>query len=115
MPFSVQPRQEIKNQIVLTQRDDLNKMMENLSSQDRALVITGIEEYNQRSAGQLKMLRISGEERKPLFTLRINTGSGGGGIRVLMHELPNPTEGNTRAFEIIAIDYRKNIYRKRGL
>lgn len=91
-------------------------MMKNLSSEDRALVIKAIEEYNQRSIGQFKRLRFSRQEKGPLFTLRINTGSGGAGIRVLMHEVPNlAEESNTCAFEILDVDYRKNIYKKRGL
>lgn len=114
--FLIQPEQQrIKNQIVLSPNDNLDKMMRNLSEADKRLAIEGIEEYNQRGIGQFKRLRYSGEERTPLFTLRINCGSGGG-IRVLMHEISNPTEpNNTRAFEIVDIDYRKNIYRRRRL
>lgn len=112
LPFE---QKRIKNQIILPPKEALDKMTESLSSEDRALVIKRAEEYNQRNVGTFKMLRFPGKEDKPLFTLRVNCGTGGG-IRVLMHEVPNHTEGsNTRVFEILDIDYRKNIYRKRQL
>lgn len=114
--FPIQPEQQrIKNQIRISENEDLDKMMGNLSEEDRRLLIKGIEGYNQRGVGQFKRLRFSGEEREPLFTLRVNCGTGGG-IRVLMHELPSSTEeNNTRTFRIVDIDYRKNIYRRRHL
>lgn len=113
--ISLPTEQVVKNQIVIPDMQVLGKKMGRLSPEDTLLVVNGIEEYNQRGVGQFKRLRFSGEERKPLFTLRVNCGAGGG-IRVLMHEIPNPTEeSNLRAFEIVDIDYRKNIYRKRGL
>jgi len=116
MLFPIQPEQQrIKNQIVTPDMQELGKKMNRLSSEDSLLVTKGIEEYNQRAVGQFKRLRYSGEEKEPLFTLRVNCGKPGG-IRVLMHEAPTLAEANnTRAFEIIDIDYRKNIYRKRGL
>lgn len=117
MSFPIQPEQQrVKNQIVIKGDQEINEMAKNVSFQDRELVVRAISEYNQRNVGQFKRLRYSGQEKEPLFSLRVNTGQGGGGIRVLMHEVPNPSEAdNTRAFEILDIDYRKNIYRKRGL
>ncbi|MEK7517106.1 MAG: hypothetical protein AAB583_01020 [Patescibacteria group bacterium] len=113
----LQPEQQrIKNQIVIREDQDMNEITENVSLQDSGLVIKAISEYNERGVGQFKRLRLSGEEKEPLFTLRVNTGLGGGGIRVLMHEVPNAAEeNNTRSFEVLDIDYRKNIYRKRRL
>lgn len=116
IPFPIQPEQQgIKNQIVSPQNEDLEKMMKNFSSGDIALVIKGIEGYNQRAVGQFKMLRLPGKQGQNLFTLRVNCGTGGD-IRVLLQESTTTTDSpNLRTFEILDIDYRKNIYRRRQL
>ena len=106
----------VKNQIVLNDDQGINKTAGNLSNHDRHLVAKAIEEYNQKGIGQFKKLTYTGGEKTPLFTLRVNTGSGGGGVRVLMREAPDiHKEENTRSFEVIDIDYRKNIYRGKNL
>lgn len=116
IPFPIRPEQQVvKNQIVIPDMQGLGKKMGRLSEEDTLLVVNGIEKYNQRGVGQFKRLRFSGEERESLFTLRVNCGTGGG-IRLLMHEVPNLDQAsNRRTFEILDVDYRKNIYRKRGL
>lgn len=98
----------IKTQIVLPEDDVLKKFLNNLTSYDRDNVTTGISQFNEMRIGRLRRKVKRDLEGNPLYTLRINTKTPGD-ARVLVREL-NSTKGE-RYFEIIDIDYRKNIYR----
>jgi len=107
-------REEVKNQVLVPAEEETKDLIRSLSPEDQQIVLDGIIKYNETGTGKFKMLRSVGREGQRLYTLRI-TGTGGG-IRALLEETTNGGDlEKGRNFEIIDIDYRKNIYRKRGL
>lgn len=92
--------------------ENLGDICRRLSNFDQGIVAEGIEEFNQRGIGGFKMLKARGEEGESLYTLRINTRVPGG-VRILLKE--RGSLNGIRNFEILDIDYRKDIYRKRGI
>ncbi len=88
---------------------NLDSLMANLSSVDRDLVRSDINEYNVRGVGKFYRLRAPGSDGEPLYVLRVRVITRGD-ARVLLHEVES--EQGSRRFEIIDIDYRKDIYRR---
>ena len=121
-PSTVTPIQEVLNQEVsqgvetsITARiktaegEVLDNLMRNLSSVDRDLVRSDINEYNTRGVGKFYRLRSLGLDGEPLYVLRVRA-TARGDARVLLHEVES--EQGKRTYGILDIDYRKDIYRR---
>lgn len=97
----------VRNVIIVPEDDDMKKVMKTLSAEDQALVLKGIENYNERGVGGFKMLVRRADDGNRLFALRINIGSKG--VRVLLKE--GEAEGKQRIFGIQDIKRRGSIYK----
>lgn len=121
-PSTVTPIQEVLNQevsqdvetsitakIKTAEGEVLDNLMRNLSTVDRDLVRLDINEYNTRGIGKFYRLKSLGPDGEPLYVLRVRVVTRGD-ARVLLHEVES--EQGTRSFEVLDIDYRKDIYRR---
>lgn len=104
---SVLERGRVKNVIEFS-FEGLESLPSGLSHKDRQVVAKKLEEFNEKGIGTL--VKVKGKGRKGhegeiLYRLRI-----GGGVRVLLCQLSS-SEGQ-RKFKLIAVDNRKDIYRR---
>lgn len=90
----------------------IDSLMRNLSSVDRDLVKSDINEYNTRGVGRFYRLRSRGPNGEPLYALRVRVSTRGD-ARVLLRQVES--EQGKHTYEVIDIDYRKDIYRRYNL
>ncbi len=101
----------VKNNIILPEKQELTDLMSQIDIPDRDMIITDIQDYNERAKGEFKMLKGEGKDGNKLYSLRVNRGPKGGSRVLLQETKSEDTPQNRRTFEIIDIGYRKNIYR----
>jgi hypothetical protein len=90
-------------------------MMKGLAPSDQMEIVEGIQNYNETGIGKFRMLKALGKEGQRLYALRVNCGPRGGSRVLLQESKSEETLPNTRKFQILDIDYRKDIYRKSGI
>lgn len=98
----------VKRTIFLPPEEELAKMLNNLSSADREVVLREIDDFNIRGAGRLKRKRGKSKKGEVLYSFSPKRE-----IRVLLTEVKSGDNGRT--FAIADIRYRKEVYRKAGI
>lgn len=102
----------VKKKIIVPEKEILENLLKSLSSVDREIIIRGLERFNRDGVGWFKKDKGIGKAGVPLFQLRINC-TVPKGARVLV--TPALSSNGEMRFEILDIDYRKNIFRKAGI
>lgn len=104
--------EKVKKMIVVPGEEVLQAFLRSLSSVDREIIMRGIDRFNHDGVGEFKKERSIGKAGVALYALRINC-TAPKGVRVLLTLLPS-TKGEM-SFEIVDIDYRRDIFRKAGI
>lgn len=102
-----------KNLVTIPEAKELERKLKHLSYVDREIVKTAITEYNEKgTGGKFTKKKRLGPDGTPRYTLSIGC-TVPGGVRALLKE--QVSENEARAYEIIDIRYRKDIYRLNSL
>lgn len=102
-------RTKIRN-IIEIPEEELLGLFNHVSSVDRLIILSAINEYNEQgTGGKFTRKRKIGSDKKPMYTLSIGC-TVPKGARVLVKEVSS--KDGVRNFEIIDIRYRKDVYKK---
>lgn len=100
---------EIKKEISIPEKEDLEPMLAALGSIDQGIVRVALDDFNEKGIGKFTRKKSRDEDGEPLYTLAVGCTTPKG-VRVLVKE--SSSSAGSRTFEIIDIRYRKDIYRK---
>lgn len=106
---AVRPFEEaVPQEIHMPSEEEFKKMTAGFSSVDREYARAGIERFNRHKKGRLKMVSVGKED--PVYELRTRRQSGGGGIRILVHELDTPA--GKRDYKVAIVKIRNQMFDK---